>query len=198
MSPLNDDDDEEEFEVLDAKNGEIKYIYRIAMMAGTQRQDAVNLMKKSIGISNDQEKYIIDLLTRMARPDSSKDRNPYSRRRGHPVGGKNSIGHNAGRKPTKKPARGQQQLTFAGAIEYESVGNANDTVPSSFSTHQLTAAAQAATGFVNEKLGIVVGIEQIYVLIVVKIRHQSNCCRRQSVSLRMKKKDRESEVKNSA
>ena len=43
MSPLNDDDDEEEFEVLDATNGQIKYIYRIAMMAGTQRQDAVNL-----------------------------------------------------------------------------------------------------------------------------------------------------------
>ena len=102
-------------------------------------------MKKLIGISKDQEKYIIDSLTRMARPDSSKVPNPYSRKRGRPVGGKNAPGHGAGRKPTKKPARGQQQLTFAGAIEYESVGNANDTVPSSFSTHQLTAVAQAAT-----------------------------------------------------
>ena len=43
ISPLNDDngdDGEEEFVVLDAKNGQIKYIYRIAMMAGTQRQEA--------------------------------------------------------------------------------------------------------------------------------------------------------------
>ena len=46
-----DDVDGNEFEILPAEVGQLEYICKIVIMAGTQRKDALSLMKKLIGVS---------------------------------------------------------------------------------------------------------------------------------------------------
>ena len=139
-----DDADGNEFEILPAEDGQLKYICKIATMAGTQRKDALDLMKKLIGVSKDQETYILDTLIKMARPDPNpKTSNPYAKKKGRRTGGKNLEGHNAGR-PKKKPAAGQQQLSFASRNEDQSAGNSNNNSTSSNSNTTFQASQQAA------------------------------------------------------
>ena len=106
-------EESEEFDVLPAKEGQLKYILKIAMMAGTKRKEAIGLMKKLIGVPNEMEAYILESLTTMARPNPNPAvLNPYARKRGRPPSGRNAPGHGAGRR-RKQPAAGQQKLLFA-------------------------------------------------------------------------------------
>ena len=81
-------EESEDFSVLPAEEGQIKYICKIAMMAGTKRKEALGLMKKLIGITNETESYILESLNRMARPDPNPAVfNPYAaKKKGRPPG----------------------------------------------------------------------------------------------------------------
>ena len=140
-------EESEEFDVLPAKEGQLKYILKIAMMAGTKRKEAIGLMKNLIGIPNEMEAYILESLTRMARPNLYPGvLNPYARKRGRPTGGKNAPGHGAGRR-RKQPAAGQQQLSFAsmnGDDCSSNTNNNNNNSVSSASNATSLASQQAA------------------------------------------------------
>ena len=119
-------EESEEFHVLPAEEGHLKYILKIAMMAGTKRKEALGLMKKLIGITNEMEAYILESLNRMARPDPNPAVfNPYDKKKGRPPGGKNAPGHGAGRK-RNQTAAGQRQLSFASMNGDESSNNTNN------------------------------------------------------------------------
>ena len=81
-------EESEDFSLLPAEEGQIKYICKIAMMAGTKRKEALGLMKKLIGIPKEMEAYILESLIRMARPDPKAVKNPYAKKRGRPPVGK--------------------------------------------------------------------------------------------------------------
>ena len=77
----HDDDDMEEVDVQNASDSQVKVILKLAMMAGSQKKEAVGLMKNLIGISEVQEKYVLDVLDRMAKTPKAK--NPYKRGRSY-------------------------------------------------------------------------------------------------------------------
>ena len=66
------DDDMEEVDVQNASDSQVKVILKLAMMAGSQKKEAVGLMKNLIGISKEQEKYVFDVLARMAKTPKAK------------------------------------------------------------------------------------------------------------------------------
>ena len=146
-----DDVDGNEFEILPAEVGQLEYICKILIMAGTQRKDTLSLMKKLVGVSKYQETYILDTLIDMAWPDPNpKTSNLYVKKRGHQTGGTNLERHNTGQ-PKKKPAAGQQQLLFVSRNEDQSAGPATVItivhllIPTkSFQASQQAAAATKA------------------------------------------------------
>ena len=71
----------EEVDVQNASDSQVKVILKLAMMAGSQKKEAVGLMKNLIGISEVQEKYVLDVLDRMAKTPKAK--NPYKRGRSY-------------------------------------------------------------------------------------------------------------------
>ena len=104
----DDDVDVAEAGLQNASDGQVKIILELAMMAGSKKKEALELMKNLIGISEEQEKYVLDELARMAR--TPKARNPYGRSRGRPAGQKNPEGHNAGR-----PSNSAKRVAVAAA-----------------------------------------------------------------------------------
>ena len=139
-------EESEEFDVLPAEEGQIKYILKIAMMAGTKRKEAIGLMKNLIGISNEMEAYILKMLINMAQPNSNLGvLNPYGKKKGRRPGRNNAPGHKAGR-PKKQPAAGQQQLSFASmnGDKGSSMNNNNNNSVSSASNATSLASQQAA------------------------------------------------------
>jgi len=150
---VDDDADDDVVDVTaaglqNASDGQVKTILKLAMMAGSKKKEAVQLMKNLIGISEEQEKYVLDELARMAK--TPKPRNPY--KKGRPAGQTNREGHNAGR-PSNASKRNAAaaaaamfgQRTVRQRTDCSSSAAANETAASaSIDQQQATEAAQAA------------------------------------------------------
>ncbi|EJK77273.1 hypothetical protein THAOC_00904, partial [Thalassiosira oceanica] len=116
-----------------ASDGQVKTIFKLAMMAGSKKKEA---------------RYVFDELARMAK--TPKARNPY--KRGRPSGQTNREGHNSGR-PSNSSKRNAaaaaaamfEQRTVRQRTGCSSSAAANETAASaSIDQQQATEAAQAA------------------------------------------------------
>jgi len=148
----DDDVDETGAGLQNASDGQVQTILKLAMMAGSKKKEAVELIKNLVGISEVQEKYVFDELARMAR--TPKPRNPY---KGRPRGQTNREGHNAGR-PSNSSKR--DVVTAAAAMfgqrtvrqrtDCSSSAAANEQQQAA-ETAQATAAAKAAKSAEEKK-----------------------------------------------
>jgi len=147
------DDDMEEVDVQNASDSQVKVILKLAMMAGSQKKEAVGLMKNLIGISKEQEKYVFDVLARMAKTPKAK--NPY--KRGRPPGQTNREGHSAGRPSNasrKANAEAASALFSARAVRQRTgSGSSAAATAAAASTdqHQAAEATQAAAAAKEKK-----------------------------------------------
>ena len=65
----DDDVDETGAGLQNASDGQVQTILKLAMMAGSKKKEAVELIKNLVGISEVQEKYVFDELARwLGRP----------------------------------------------------------------------------------------------------------------------------------